>query len=30
MREEIQKVHRSYRRDLVLYEPPGRHPERQR
>jgi MerR family transcriptional regulator, heat shock protein HspR len=30
MREEIQKVHRSYRRDLVLYEPPGRLPERQR
>jgi MerR family transcriptional regulator/heat shock protein HspR len=29
MREEIQKVHRSYRRDLVLYEQP-RLPERQR
>ena len=29
MRDEIQKVHRSYRRDLVLYETP-RHPERQR
>jgi MerR family transcriptional regulator/heat shock protein HspR len=29
MREEIQKVHRAYRRDLVLYEAP-RHPERQR
>ena len=23
MREEIQNVHKQYRRDLVLYEPPG-------
>jgi MerR family transcriptional regulator, heat shock protein HspR len=30
MREEVQKVHRSYRRDLVLYEPQERLPERQR
>jgi MerR family transcriptional regulator/heat shock protein HspR len=29
MREEIQKVHRTYRRDLVLYESP-RLPERRR
>jgi hypothetical protein len=29
MREEIQNVHRTYRRDLVLYESP-RLPERQR
>jgi MerR family transcriptional regulator, heat shock protein HspR len=29
LREEIQNVHRTYRRELVLYEAP-RHPERQR
>ncbi|MGH3105168.1 MAG: heat shock protein transcriptional repressor HspR [Gaiellaceae bacterium] len=29
LREEIQQVHRSYRRELVLYEDP-RHPVRQR
>jgi MerR family transcriptional regulator/heat shock protein HspR len=27
LREEIEKVHRSYRRELVIYEPPGK-PER--
>jgi MerR family transcriptional regulator/heat shock protein HspR len=27
LREEIEKVHKSYRRDLVIYEPPGK-PER--
>ena len=26
MHDEIQKVHRQYRRDLVLWEPPSRHP----
>ena len=26
MREEVQEVHRQYRRELVLWEPPGRHP----
>jgi MerR family transcriptional regulator, heat shock protein HspR len=30
MKEEIQKVHRSYRRDLVRYEPPTTKPERRR
>jgi MerR family transcriptional regulator, heat shock protein HspR len=30
MKEEIQKVHRSYRRDLVRYEPPTTTPERRR
>ena len=30
MREEIQNVHRQYRRDLVLYEPPRPVPARQR
>jgi MerR family transcriptional regulator/heat shock protein HspR len=30
MKEEIQKVHRSYRRDLVRYEPPTMKPERRR
>jgi MerR family transcriptional regulator, heat shock protein HspR len=29
LREEIEKVHKSYRRDLVLYEPPAK-PERRR
>jgi MerR family transcriptional regulator, heat shock protein HspR len=29
LRDEIQNVHRTYRRELVLYEAP-RHPERQR
>jgi MerR family transcriptional regulator, heat shock protein HspR len=30
MKEEIQQVHRTYRRDLVLYEPPTTKPERRR
>jgi MerR family transcriptional regulator/heat shock protein HspR len=30
MREEIASVHRTYRRDLVLYEPPTTKPARQR
>jgi MerR family transcriptional regulator/heat shock protein HspR len=30
MQEEIQNVHRSYRRELVLYEPPTTKPERRR
>jgi MerR family transcriptional regulator, heat shock protein HspR len=30
MKEEIQNVHRSYRRDLVRYEPPTTTPERRR
>jgi MerR family transcriptional regulator/heat shock protein HspR len=30
MKEEIQQVHRAYRRDLVLYEPPTTKPERRR
>ena len=29
MNEEIQKVHKQYRRDLVLYEPPQPVPTRQ-
>ena len=29
MREEIQNVHKQYRRDLVLYEPPRPVPTRQ-
>jgi MerR family transcriptional regulator, heat shock protein HspR len=30
MKEEIQQVHRTYRRELVLYEPPTTKPERRR
>ena len=30
MKEEIQKAHPTYRRDLVLYEPPTTKPERRR
>jgi MerR family transcriptional regulator, heat shock protein HspR len=29
LREEVQKVHKQYRRDLVLYEPPRPVPTRQ-
>jgi MerR family transcriptional regulator/heat shock protein HspR len=30
MKEEIQEVHRTYKRELVLYEPPTTKPERRR
>jgi MerR family transcriptional regulator, heat shock protein HspR len=30
MKEEIQQVHRTYRRELVLYEPPTTKPDRRR